>query len=122
MDTCGLERVERFRINLNEKNFAPQKNTLTSSSAKMPSHWHLTAAATIRLSMYRTSVLLRKGHRIRMALARADASLFERYPAEGAPKSTVYREAQRASYLDLPMETHDREAPAVRYYRRVGKQ
>jgi hypothetical protein len=22
MDTCGLERVERFRINLNEKNFA----------------------------------------------------------------------------------------------------
>jgi hypothetical protein len=31
MDTCGLERVERFRINLNEKNFAFQKNTLTSS-------------------------------------------------------------------------------------------
>jgi len=31
MDTCGLERVERFRINLNEKNFASQKNTLTSS-------------------------------------------------------------------------------------------
>jgi hypothetical protein len=31
MDTCGLERVERFRVNLNEKNFASQKNTLTSS-------------------------------------------------------------------------------------------
>jgi len=31
MDTCGLERVERFLINLNEKNFASQKNTLTSS-------------------------------------------------------------------------------------------
>jgi hypothetical protein len=31
MDTCGLERVERFRINLNEKNVASQKNTLTSS-------------------------------------------------------------------------------------------
>jgi hypothetical protein len=31
MDTCGLERVERFRINLNEKNFASQKDTLTSS-------------------------------------------------------------------------------------------
>ena len=28
MDTCGLKRVERFRINLNEKNFASQKNTL----------------------------------------------------------------------------------------------
>jgi hypothetical protein len=31
MDTCGLERVERLRINLNEKDFASQKNTLTSS-------------------------------------------------------------------------------------------
>jgi hypothetical protein len=31
MDTCGLERVERFRINLNEKNFDSQKNTLTSA-------------------------------------------------------------------------------------------
>jgi len=31
VDTCGFERVERFRINLSEKNFASQKNTLTSS-------------------------------------------------------------------------------------------
>ncbi len=27
MDTCGLERVERFRINLNEKNFASSADT-----------------------------------------------------------------------------------------------
>jgi hypothetical protein len=27
--------------------------------------------------------------------------------AEGTPKLTVYREAQRASYLDLPVKTHD---------------
>jgi hypothetical protein len=33
--------------------------------------------------MYPTSVLLRKGHRIRVALAGGDVSLFERYPAEG---------------------------------------
>jgi hypothetical protein len=32
--------------------------------------------------MYPTSVLLRKGHRTRVALAGADASLFERYPTE----------------------------------------
>src|SRR5258707_4483350 len=58
--------------------------------------------------MYPTSVLLRKGHRIRVALAGADASLFEQYPAEGTPKLTVYREAQRASDLNLPVKTHDR--------------
>jgi predicted acyl esterase len=84
MDTCGLERVERFRINLNEKNFASQKNTLTSSLPKDAEPLAPTAAATIRLSMYLTSVLLRKGHRIRVTLARADGSLFEPYPAEGS--------------------------------------
>ena len=47
------------------------------------------------------------GLALRVALAGADASLFERYPAEGTPKLTVYREAQRASYLDLPVKTHD---------------
>jgi uncharacterized protein len=53
-----------------------------------------------------TSVLLRKGHRIRVALAEADAGLFERYPAEGTPKLTAYREVQRASYLDLLAKAH----------------
>jgi hypothetical protein len=48
-------------------------------------------------------------------LAGADASLFDRYPAEGTPKLTVYREAPRASYLDLPVKTMTREAPAMRY-------
>jgi hypothetical protein len=52
-------------------------------------------------------MLARRGHRIRVALAGADASLFERYPVEGTPKLTVYREVQRASYLDLPVKTHD---------------
>ena len=47
MDTCGLERVERFRINLNEKNFASQNNTLTSSLERYPSE------GTSKLTVYR---------------------------------------------------------------------
>lgn len=58
--------------------------------------------ATIRFSLFPTSVMLRKGHRIRVALAGADASLFQRFPAEGTPTWTVYREAQRASFVELP--------------------
>jgi putative CocE/NonD family hydrolase len=58
--------------------------------------------ATIRFSLFPTSILLRKGHRIRMALAGADASLFQRLPAEGTPTWNVYREAQRASFVELP--------------------
>jgi uncharacterized protein len=64
-------------------------------------------AATIRFSLYPTSVLLHKGHRIRIALAGADASLFQRYPAEGTPVWTIYREARRASFIELPMR-HNR--------------
>jgi hypothetical protein len=77
MDTCGLERVERFRIKLNEKNFASQKNTLTSSFRKdaeplaPAAAAAATATATIRWSMYPTSVLLRKGLRIRVAPGRS---------------------------------------------------
>jgi len=58
--------------------------------------------ATIRFSLFPTSVLLRKGHSIRIALAGADAGLFQRYPAQGTPCWTVYREPGRASFLDLP--------------------
>ena len=57
----------------------------------------------IRFSLFPTSVLLRKGHSIRIALAGADASLFQRYPAEGAPTWTVYREPGRLSFLELPV-------------------
>ena len=62
--------------------------------------------ATIRFSLLPTSVLLRKGHSIRVALAGADASLFQRYPATGTPAWTVYRQAERPSFLELPVKTH----------------
>jgi hypothetical protein len=68
-------------------------------------------AATIRFSMYPTSVMLRKGHRIRVALAGADAGLFQRYPAEGTPTWTVYREAKRASFIELPVKRNSETSP-----------
>jgi putative CocE/NonD family hydrolase len=67
--------------------------------------------ATIRFSMYPTSVLLPKGHRIRVALAGADAGLFQRYPAEGIPTWTVYREAKRASFIELPVGRNGMTSP-----------
>jgi uncharacterized protein len=58
--------------------------------------------ASIRLALYPTSVLLRKAHRIRIALAGADAAVFQRYPPEATPTWTVYREPHHPSFLDLP--------------------
>lgn len=60
--------------------------------------------ATIRFSLFPTSVLLRKGHSIRIALAGADASLFQRYPDTGSPTWTVYRETERSSFLEFPVK------------------
>lgn len=57
--------------------------------------------AEIRFSLFPTSVLVHKGHRIRVALAGADASLFQRFPGQGTPTWTVCREAQRASFMEL---------------------
>ena len=59
--------------------------------------------ATIRFALYPTSILLRREHRIRVALAGADAGSFQRYPATGTPSWTVYREAGRASFIELPI-------------------
>ena len=63
-------------------------------------------AALIRFSLLPTSVLLRKGHSIRIALAGADAGLFQTYPASGAAEWTVYRDAERSSFLELPAKRH----------------
>ena len=63
-------------------------------------------AASIRFSLMPTSVLLRKGHSIRLSLAGADAGLFQTYPASGAPEWTVHRDAKRSSFLELPARKH----------------
>ena len=60
-------------------------------------------AAKIRFALYPTSVLLRKGHRIRVALGGADARVFQRYPSDGLPTLTIYREAHRESFIELPV-------------------
>ena len=63
-------------------------------------------AASIRFSLMPTSVLLRKGHSIRLSLAGADTGLFQTYPASGAAEWTVYRDAERSSFLELPAKKH----------------
>jgi len=57
----------------------------------------------LKISMWPTSVLLRKGHCIRVALAGADADTFRRYPPGGDVTWTVYRQSALASYMELPM-------------------
>lgn len=59
--------------------------------------------AEISFDLWATSVLIRAGHRIRVALAGADADTFLRYPRDGAaPEWTVHRNRARPSGIVLP--------------------
>jgi predicted acyl esterase len=53
--------------------------------------------------MYATSVLIKKGHKIRVALAGADTSNFSRIPEEGEPVISVQRNSVHPSYIELPI-------------------
>ena len=63
--------------------------------------------AEIRFRLWPTSVLFRKGHRIRLAIAGADADTFDRVPAEGDVTLTVLRGGPDASFLELPVLTSE---------------
>ncbi len=58
----------------------------------------------IGFDLWATSVLVREGHRIRVAIAGADKDSFARYPRDGGrPTITLQRNRSYASSIDLPM-------------------
>jgi len=59
--------------------------------------------AELRFGLLPTSVLIKKGHHIRVAIAGHDKSVFARIPAEGTPTISVARNKQYASFIELPL-------------------
>ncbi len=57
--------------------------------------------AELTFGLLPTSVLIKKGHRIRIAIAGHDKDTFARIPAEGTPVITVARNKLHASFVDL---------------------
>jgi uncharacterized protein len=57
----------------------------------------------LAFGLFPTSVLIRRGHRVRLALAGGDDGTFVRLPAEGPPPAwRVERNAEHGSWIDLP--------------------
>jgi putative CocE/NonD family hydrolase len=56
-----------------------------------------------RFALQPTSVLVRAGHRIRLAVGGHDAGLFARVPPAGDPILVVHRGASSPSFVDLPV-------------------
>lgn len=59
--------------------------------------------ARLNFGLRPISVLIKKGHRIRVAIAGADKDSFARIPKEGTPTITVERNRTYASHIDLPV-------------------
>ncbi len=59
--------------------------------------------AEVTFGLHPTSILFRKGHRIRISIGGADADTFARIPAEGTPVWTLERSPARASHILLPV-------------------
>jgi putative CocE/NonD family hydrolase len=57
----------------------------------------------VTIGLHPTSVLLRAGHSIRVALAGHDASTFARTPASGAPVWSVAHDPEHPSRIELPV-------------------
>ena len=59
--------------------------------------------AEVTFGLLPTSVLIRKGHRIRIGIAGHDEGTFVRIPADATPTITVARNRLHASHIDLPV-------------------
>jgi putative CocE/NonD family hydrolase len=59
--------------------------------------------AEIKFSLHATSILIQKGHKIKIAIAGGDKDTFSIYPKEGRPTIKVSRNKKFSSYIDLPM-------------------
>ena len=57
----------------------------------------------LKFGLHVTSVLIKKGHRIKIAIAGADKDTFIRYPNEGRPTITIFRNKEFPSYIELPI-------------------
>jgi hypothetical protein len=59
--------------------------------------------AELKFGLQPISVLIKKGHRLRIAIAGADKDTFARIPAAGTPTITVARKRGHASWIELPV-------------------
>lgn len=57
----------------------------------------------VTFKLWPTSVLIQKGHSIRVAIAGADKDTFDKIPKKGKPTLTVHRNSVKASFIQLPV-------------------
>jgi putative CocE/NonD family hydrolase len=100
--TDGNLRLIHRKISLDEppyKNLIPYHSFLKKDAAPLVPN----EVSEIKFGLHATSVLIKKGHRIRVAIAGADKEVFMRYPAEGKPVITIERNSKYSSFIEIPI-------------------
>ena len=77
----------------------PNRSYKRADSSPLP----IGKTVEIVIGLQPTSVLIKKGHRIRVAIAGADKDTFAKIPANATPTWTISRDSVRASYISLPI-------------------
>jgi putative CocE/NonD family hydrolase len=77
----------------------PYHSFKRSDAAPMPVH----EIEEITFKLWPTSVLVKEGHSLRIAIAGADKDTFDRVPQEGTPVYKIYRSKSHVSFIDLPI-------------------
>jgi putative CocE/NonD family hydrolase len=65
--------------------------------------------AEVKFGLHNTSVLLKKDHRLKIAIAGCDKDTFYKYPKKERPMIMISRNKNFASYIDLPIIRNKKE-------------
>jgi uncharacterized protein len=76
--------------------------------------------AELRFALLPISVLIKKGHRIRVAIAGHDKSVFARVPAEGTPTIRIARNRDHTSFIELPVVARSSRAADAKLLTVIG--
>jgi putative CocE/NonD family hydrolase len=83
----------------------PYKETIPYHTFRKNDNMSLTSGemAETNFGFLPTSVLIRKNHKIRIAIAGADKDTFTRYPEKGNPVIIISRDKEYSSFIELPI-------------------
>lgn len=94
----GLRLIHRMELYENDKQFNMHTYNKEEAQPMFPGE-----VAEASFKMWPTSVLIKKGHSIRIAIAGADKSTFDRVPEKGTPTYTIHRNVKESSFITLPV-------------------
>lgn len=98
--TEGGLLLEHRKLSKNDMfNEIPYHSFRKSDASPMP----IDKIEEVIFKLHPTSILIKKGHSIRIAISGSDKDTFDKVPTEGIPTLSIYRNKTNISFLELPI-------------------